>query len=526
MELNTERIINTEEKEISRCYNELKANYSVDNAKAYIDRFTNMPVSKILKYFRYIFAEPAYGTQFASNVIMGVIPLYENARVLKMISEYITKYGKSLDATAFATISALYKSMEIKCESLSNSIKCGSMYSITNTDEDQVSMMYDDIEMNGVIGHRSTFADEFYFNLFKSPVKVDELIGFIHNDDIAIYGSMLADMLRDAPILKQLGTLSDATNDAVYRAAGYNSEKIIHTNATVYAPKPDGCIMPKAYLYSMVTDSLNKDELSTDEDDMIKKDHLESEIEVLESEMEILMKKALTGDFSSDDTLTDDDKSLIAQIGTTTEQYKDAVAELSILTERELSKAPKMISKRLEQDARPEQVSVARKIQTSAMDGNIQRNKKIAEGQQKFQEVKNATKAVMDTPEKITGAVKKQIEEWDDADDERRKEYIAKPGFRKTYFRALKLAIMHGLAFQISPIINIIIAIGTKLGGEKNKRMRQELIQDLETEISVLNEKINDASQEGNREAKYKLMRMRDKLVQEKTRVFSNSRVI
>lgn len=61
---------------------------------------------------------------------------------------------------------------------------------------------------------------------------------------------------------------------------------------------------------------------------------------------------------------------------------------------------------------------------------------------------------------------------------------------------------------------------------QKDKRMVNELSAELDTEIRVCEEKIQDAGSRGDNKTKYELMRIRDKLKAEKTRVATNSKVI
>ena len=103
---------------------------------------------------------------------------------------------------------------------------------------------------------------------------------------------------------------------------------------------------------------------------------------------------------------------------------------------------------------------------------------------------------------------------------------MIKPSFRKKYWKALKIAIAHLLAFKISPLINIILLGCHFVSAKKDKRIRNELIQELDTEIKVLDQKVEDAKGNGDRQASYKLMRMKDKLTNERNRVASNSKFL
>ena len=176
------------------------------------------------------------------------------------------------------------------------------------------------------------------------------------------------------------------------------------------------------------------------------------------------------------------------------------------------------------------------KLQQKGMDANMQFQKKMAEGKQKGQVVKNTVKAITKVPQSIINAFKNQIKHWDDMDDNRRKEYIIKPGNRKKIFSSFKLALYYylplaatggGLAGTIlkAKLLPLLFVI-RHFSKDKNKRIRNELAMELDTEIKVCEEKINDANSNGDQKEKYQLMRIRDKLVAERTRVRSNSKYI
>ena len=141
-------------------------------------------------------------------------------------------------------------------------------------------------------------------------------------------------------------------------------------------------------------------------------------------------------------------------------------------------------------------------------------------------DARNAGKAVATIPMNIADSAKKQVEKWDEADDNRRKEYMIKPGTRKIYFRTLRYGLMHFGAFQINPILNIVLVICRKLSSSKNDRIRNELTRELQAEIRVTEEKIEDAKAAGENDKKYKLMRIKEKLEAELARVGMNSKSI
>lgn len=183
------------------------------------------------------------------------------------------------------------------------------------------------------------------------------------------------------------------------------------------------------------------------------------------------------------------------------------------------------VAKKAEIPKKPKQ-KITSKIQAAGLDADAKMKTLSSKGGKVAQDVKNSAKALAKIPSGIVNSIKKQINTWDDMDDDKRKEFILKPGFRKNYFRLFRLALTHYVAFAINPLLNIVVFIATKLGKEKDKRITNELNSELSTEIKICEEKINDASAKGDNKQKYQLMRIRDKLEAERVRIRTNSRYI
>ena len=175
---------------------------------------------------------------------------------------------------------------------------------------------------------------------------------------------------------------------------------------------------------------------------------------------------------------------------------------------------------------KPEKRPFLQRVQNKALDTNVQFKKKVMQGRRNAQDARNAGKAIAKVPMNVTDSIKKTLNDWDEMDDNRRKAYIIQPGVRKKYFKALKIAIMHGVAFAINPLLNVILLICQKISSSKNIRIRNELAKELEAEIKVTEEKIEDAKNAGDNQQKYKLMRIKEKLTAELTRVTVNAKTI
>lgn len=165
-------------------------------------------------------------------------------------------------------------------------------------------------------------------------------------------------------------------------------------------------------------------------------------------------------------------------------------------------------------------------IQNKAMDAHAKSRQKAAGLRKVGTGLKNAGKAILKIPSGIVNGFKGMIASWDRLDDERRKQYMLKPGFRKKWFRNIRVAATYGAAAYTSALLVPVVWFANRMSKEKNKRIRNEFSSELDTEIKVCEAKIEDANAAGDQQQKYRLMRIRDKFAVEKDRVASNGKYL
>ena len=175
---------------------------------------------------------------------------------------------------------------------------------------------------------------------------------------------------------------------------------------------------------------------------------------------------------------------------------------------------------------RPTKKPFMQRVQHKAQDLNVKAKLAMAKGKANMQDAKGALKAIARIPGNITSSIKGVINSWEEADDNKRKEYILKPGYRKKYLRALGMAVQHGVAFMINPLLNIVLAISQAISRHKDIRIRNEFARELKAEIEVVNAKIEDAANDPDKNVRYKLIRIREKLNAELARVSTNAKYI
>lgn len=175
---------------------------------------------------------------------------------------------------------------------------------------------------------------------------------------------------------------------------------------------------------------------------------------------------------------------------------------------------------------KPSKGNVFQRVQNAALDNHVKFKRKLANVKRDTTDAKNAGKAVAKIPLDIKRSIDKQVDEWDEWDDDRRKKYILQPGVRKKYFRALKICLLHYGAFAINPVLNIVLLICQSFSRTKDVRIRNEFRRELNAEIEICERKIEDAASKGDDKKKYKLMRIKAKLEAERDRISTNSAVI
>ena len=174
----------------------------------------------------------------------------------------------------------------------------------------------------------------------------------------------------------------------------------------------------------------------------------------------------------------------------------------------------------------PKTGNLANRIQTKAQDNNLKMLGKAGKLKKLGQDVGNAAKAVLKMPIAFVNGLKAEVHKLDTMDDERRKNYITAPGYRKSILKKLKLAILYGGAIECNLALVPVIMTYRHFSKIKDKRMKNEAISDLEAEIKVCDAKIEDAQQSDDKQQRYQLIRIREKLNRELIRVTTNSKYI
>ena len=128
-------------------------------------------------------------------------------------------------------------------------------------------------------------------------------------------------------------------------------------------------------------------------------------------------------------------------------------------------------------------------------------------------ELKHAGVVVARIPDSMDNLVNNTLNKLKQMSKEQRRKEIIEGGFRVKLFKIIRNAILAGVAFKISPAlaaVGLVTSVG--ISTHIDNKIRRELIHELEQELAICNEKIEDARGDSNKQKKYELMRLKNKL--------------
>lgn len=169
---------------------------------------------------------------------------------------------------------------------------------------------------------------------------------------------------------------------------------------------------------------------------------------------------------------------------------------------------------------------LATKVQNKALDIAAKDSEKAAKAQETRDKLITAGKAVSQKPRRTIGGIKEFVQKFDKMDENRRKEFMLKPGYRHKIMKNVRNVLEFGMVAQFKLAWIPFLALIKHASRLKNDRIRNELARELDAEIKICEEKISDANAEGDKKSKYELMRIKEKLEAERQRVRTNSKFI
>lgn len=570
MSIDIERIINgTPDKRIVNAYNTLKNDYTEENAGRYKEVYSNEPISSILDNAEIIFSEPYFGTKFFIDLVNSSSAIwftrYED--IYSKISNFYDTYATKMNEVQKENLAKLQDAMHSKL------IESGNVINYAYYIRDNIGDIESDL-LDAVIEEKTMVVEDtiienidniivlftylpYVANVFH-PETLDKIAEHllvacdINNDfDNDMWSTYIECVIMANKLSKDKGWLEAVHDNINNRSLRQLLREFINTDLNEVISnmniKRVKSVPHHVSIESAIDDQLLNMEfgdMNFEENSITKKgfedytriafektsEHIGIEYSYTNNtESTIEGYSLFRENCSLDDAYTYISAFVEAEETNFEVDNKDNRDYLASTAKSPKTKESNSGSSRdyvATNSKAPKAKNVANSIQYKAMDAEAKQMALFGKVARTGQDVVNAGKAVMALPMNVVKEIKKVSDDLDKADDNRRKAFMTDPGFRKKSFHNLKMAIMYGTVVQINLALLPILLIIRHFSKDKDIRIRNELIREIETEIKVCEEKITDASSAGDNKEKYRLIRIKEKLLAELARVKSNSKYV
>lgn len=570
MSIDIERIINgTPDKRIVNAYNTLKNDYTEENAGRYKEVYSNEPISSILDNAEIIFSEPYFGTKCFIDLVNSPWAIwftrYEDT--YSKISNFYDTYATKMNEVQKENLAKLQDAMHSKLIESGNVINYA--YYIRDNIGDIESDLLDAVSEEKTMVVEDTIIENidniivlftylpYVANVFH-PETLDKIAEHlleacdINNDfDNDMWSTYIECVIMANKLSKDKGWLDAVHNNINNRSLRQLLREFINTDLNEVISnmniKRVKSVPHHVSIESAIDDQLLNMEfgdMNFEENSITKKgfedytriafektsEHIGIEYSYTNNTESTIEGYSLFREACSlDDAYTYISAFVEAEETNFEVDNKDNRDYLASTAKSPKTKESNSGSSRdyvATNSKAPKAKNVANSIQYKAMDAEAKQMALFGKVARTGQDVVNAGRAVMALPMNVVKEIKKVSDDLDKADDNRRKAFMTDPGFRKKSFHNLKMAIMYGTAVQINLALLPILLIIRHFSKDKDIRIRNELIREIETEIKVCEEKITDASSAGDNKEKYRLIRIKEKLLAELARVKSNSKYV
>lgn len=567
MSIDIERIINgTPDKRIVNAYNTLKNDYTEENAGRYKEVYSNEPIKSILDNAEIIFSEPYFGTKFFIDLVNSPWAIWFTRveEIQDKVISFFDTHSSKMNETQRNLLNELVEAISRKSRE-KNTINYAYYIrdNIGNIEPDlldavsnEKTMVVEDTILENIDNIILLFTYLPYVANVFYPETLDKIAEHllvacdINNDfDNDMWSTYIECVIMANKLSKDKGWLEAVHNNINNRSLRQLLREFINTDLneviSTMNVKRVKSVPHHVSIESAIDDQLLNMEfgdMNFEENSVTKKGFEDYTRIAFEKTSEHI---GIEYSYTNDTESTIEGYSLFRESCSLDDAYtyisafveaEETNFEVDNKDNREYlastAKAPK--AKDNSGSSRdyvantkvPKSKNIANNIQYKAMDAEAKQMALFGKVAKTGQDVVNAGKAVMALPMNVVKEIKKVSDDLDKADDNRRKAFMTDPGFRKKSFHNLKMAIMYGTAVQINLALLPILLIIRHFSKDKDIRIRNELIREIETEIKVCEEKITDASSAGDNKEKYRLIRIKEKLLAELARVKSNSKYV
>lgn len=582
--IDTEKILNSSpKKRLIIGFENLKKNFNESTALEYSELYRDKSLSFILENSRMIFSEPFYGYEFYSDIVTGdteycAFPKYEVE--LEKINKFIEEHQDRMDPAQLKMYTDLRDKLVKKMDDCKNTTVVSQRIDDKTEDiNDKISTKVSD----ALYDYKMGLKENDNIKCQSAKLRLTDTVGQNGDNETGLtYAPYINKVVKDSPVTRTVVTkvagpkeLADEETERVkesvlvsklYADKAYQEavatiptklDKIVFTGFAKESASEqvDEFITERVSsvetFYSTPASAVNSlfdDDFDSimykEEYDEFRNKNYGKRLTVFEYVRDLIsteyqycnnVSDPIQGyDFFKEGTTIEEAFAIINQ---KCEETEAMLTEKSIISDEDISdddiedmgrevygdNGNGDSSKKPEA---PKPKNTANAVQFKAMDAEVKQGKVRAAAKQKGQEVRNAVKAVTKLPANIMDDIKAQIAKIDKADDDRRMKYMSEPGFRKKAIRNMRLSLLYGGAAKAKLSLVPVVMVCRHFSKQKDVRIRNQLVKDLETEIKICEEKINDASSNGDNQEKYKLMRIKSSLESEKVRVRVNSKYV
>lgn len=168
------------------------------------------------------------------------------------------------------------------------------------------------------------------------------------------------------------------------------------------------------------------------------------------------------------------------------------------------------------------------KIADKAVKGTVIAKKGVGKGVKAVRtvgrDVARVSKGVKEIPEPFNNLVKNTLNKIKQMDTASRRQAILGGGFKQRLMRVIrmgiKLAVGKGIWSCLGPVYGSLgILVAFHLDGKATYKERKKMIEELEMELVIVEEKLEDARGDNDKKSKYELMRLKNNLNKEINRL-------
>jgi len=536
MNINTKRVLDGKKSPIQKQFEILRDNYTLENSIRYLDFVRHQSSDVILENAQYIYSEPRSGADF----IMAVLRTNDlSAAQLRVQKEGLDKYISKCRTNGYNNpvhLDRLNECAEFINAELSKKdnlkyVRENLIYNMhinflpkSTLMESTITNSLDKVIQN--INHQPEVINEYErlvdeIKAWKAGTAAINFVPTLVKNTALVLGitvvltGVAVTLIVSLPLLLVSKLLSDGINKKYIKS--YNAaidREIKRVEEGIASAPSDKKGMLEEYLKSLkeakaqldgykpskkTTKAVKEGNLGQELEEMGEVDCCEDDIDEEDPEVDELalnfsieFLEAFLDDFEDDSEMTE------AQMENFNNMIRIAYQYDRVVTEGIVGK-------------------IARK---AALKGEEISRKTVHGIKKAGDDAKHVTTVAKKIPEHVDNLVNSTIDSIKKVDKDERRRRIIEGKYRYKLFKIIRNAIGLGAAFAVHPALAAIgFLVSVAMDKKADDKVRKEILHELENELVIVSEKIEDAKGDQKRKEKYELMRIKNRLEDDITRI-------